>query len=290
MMNITMKNEWKDHPIVVATISCAATATFIITTIVPTLEKQNLNKIKELEQNLSSAGEKSSQEIGKLELEVIQKDRTILDLKAAEKDLKVALEKIKSEERYSKNKPFPKGIRSIVVFSKYEDIKTAYPKSKFNPNTIYESIDIEDDTYSQAIYYPVTCSQTKLVHEVRYLFKTPADDFEKIVKNSPQNLGKTPYPTREEIDSSRSEKKLALIDTFNKLYDLKEKIDEDGSEQYLYIINDHLAALVTDYYLSIFSRYSHKQISDLKDCEKLLEFTSSHILDQDETQREHTKK
>jgi len=269
-----MKNDWKDHPIVIAAISSAATATFIITTVVPTLEKQNINKIKELEQDLALADKKYSSEIEKNNKESQEKDKKIQELKATEKSLKIAIEKLKMDDRYSKAKPFPKGLRDVIVFSEYKSIKTAYPNSTFNQNTIYQSVEIEDDTFSQIVYYPTNCGKTKIVKEIRYFFKTPVDDYEKKALENKLEVTKMPFPKKEEIDSSRAEKKEAVVETFNKIYGPGEKIEESGSNEYLYIINDHLGALATDFYLSIFSRYNQKDIAEVENCGSLADLIS----------------
>lgn len=256
-----MADDWKNHPVIIAAITCASTAAFFVTVAQPMIDKNNQNKISLLtESNL------------KLELAIAERNKEIIKLKAhiestisdKEKQIEIAkseAEKYKNEDRFSSDNPLPKGLREIKIFSPYSEIKNFYPNSDFNENTLYYSIEIDDKLFSSAIYYPAKCNNRKVIKEIRFRYRTTFDDYKEAQKSKNFDYLEQPVPSIEEIEKSSKQRREAVTRIFHEKFE--NTIEENEENETIFIINESIAAMTDDNYLYIFSRYTDEEINEI---------------------------
>ena len=262
--------DWKSHPIAIAAIATASTAAFFITVASPIIEKQNTNKIKNLEQhlathreNLTKKEESHRSQILNLENELAEKAEAIRKQDSEISSLKSDVEKYKNEDRFSKDTPIPKGLRNLSLFSEYKKISTEYPEEKFNENTYYTPIKIKDALFSKAVYYPADCKDKKIITEIRFLYRDKFNDYQDAIET---NKKKTEYiildiPSTEEVKQSKIERKNALLKTFTEIYG--PPIESENQEEIIFIINDSIAAMINDMGLHILSRFTDEELNKI---------------------------
>ncbi|MEK0362539.1 hypothetical protein [Pseudomonas sp. CBC3] len=251
-----MADNWKNHPVIIATIACASTAAFFVTVALPAIEKNNQNKITYLtEQNL------------KLELSSAQKDEELKErdgiIAEKEKQINIAksdAEKYKNEDRFSLNNPIPKGFRELKIFDPYNKIKASYPNFEFDENTLYSKIEIEDSLFSSAIYYPAKCNSEKIIKEIRFSYRTLFDNYQDASKEEDFDFLENPVPSISEIEDSKKVKKQAITNIF--LEKFGNPLETEDNDK-LFLINESIAALIDGNYLFVFSRHSDEEISKI---------------------------
>lgn len=249
-----MTDSWQKNPIIVAAATFASTAALFMTVFVPIIEKNNLNKITDLE-NLNKEQTHSSETL-KEENENLKKQALIFQTLA---------EEYKNEDRFSSDTPYPKGLRKIKIFQDYNSIGTAHPDADFNENTIYTHIKISDTLFKSAAYYPTKCNNKRIIKEIRYLYKDAFTTYMELRDKNNDGALSLKLPTDEEIKNSEVSIKKSLIEIFKQKY--KEgKEDEDGD--YIVTTSETTLAIIADGYLSIASTYSEEEISEA--CSTLL--------------------
>jgi TolA-binding protein len=254
-----MTDNWQKNPVIIAAATFASTAALFMSIFVPILEKNNTNKINELESELKKeikSKEKLSETITNLNHEIKKLNTNIVQLQSISNEYK-------NEDRFTEENPYPKGLRKIKIFSPYENIGTAHPNSNFNKNTIYFSIDIEDELFDRVIYYPIKCNGIDVVKEIRYTYNSEMKKYLKFVNANGVHSAK--MPSDEQDTNSITAIKMAIHEIFRQKYELLETTN-DGN--HIFKTSKHTLALITDSYLSILTVHNDDQIIEI--CKTLL--------------------
>lgn len=242
-----MATDWKDNPVIIAAATFASTAALFASIFIPIMEKNNLNKIAELEDLQQK--QSHSFETLKEENENLKKQALKFQMLADE---------YKNEDRFSSKTPYPKGLRKVKLFQDYSDVGTAHPDADFKENTIFASIAISDNLFKSAVYYPTKCNNNRIIKEIRYMYKDAFSTYMELRDKNKDNHPLTP-PTVDEIKNSVASIKKSLIEIFKQKYK-QGKEDEDGD--YILVVSETTAVIITDGYLSIGSTYSDEEISE----------------------------
>ncbi len=259
-MRKKMPTDWKDHPVLIAAGSAAATAVLFITVASPIIEKSNVNQINELKttsENFKSLSKEQEEKLKNAKETHIKKE---IELNQTITTLKAEVTQYKNEDRYSTDNPLPKGLRKISLFDNYEKIATEHPENKFNENTLFQKIDLEDSFFSSVVYYPLECGNTKIVREIRFIYKSLIQEYAEKIAAKVFSYGVNPVPSDKDIEDSRAEKKSALITIFRQKYGQERNITEDGD--YIFVTPDKLMA-VGDLTLYVMSIYEDEKIKQL---------------------------
>ncbi|WP_117182480.1 hypothetical protein [Pseudomonas amygdali] len=162
---------WKDHPIVVAAIATGSSIAFCVTFIVPIYEKNNLNKISELEKADTALNEKLVKATEELLQEKNKNEDTRKKLSNEIKEKSTKILELQEEDRFNSETPFPKGFRSVQLLDNVNNIEAAYKDNKISKTKLWISVDIDDNLFSSVTYYPITFGDSKRISHVLFHFK-----------------------------------------------------------------------------------------------------------------------
>lgn len=247
--------DWKNHPLVAASIASASTAAFCITVIVPIYEKNNLNSIAEYEKKLSL-----------LKTEIDQRNISIEKLSKETKELHKNIElknqetlKLREEDRFSSETPLPKGFRSAVPFAPYDTLKDAYKNPPKTLNKHYTSYSIDDTLFASVAYYPMNCKDKIRISHIFFQFKDAYDIYlEERKKEKDEKIIMPPSP----IESSTFDKniKTATLQIFREKYGEEFATDEDS---HYFSVNNLWTASISDVGLVVYTALGEEEIKKI---------------------------
>lgn len=142
---------WKDHPVVVAGITAAATLAFSTTVVLPIWTKVQDNRIEEYQQSEKALKER---------VEIAERDSAAL----SKINKKMTMEGVlRINDRY------PKGARELRVGDSIERISTVYPQAELDEGERWYSVKVKDNAIFDEITYYFS-KQTKKITHVMFFF------------------------------------------------------------------------------------------------------------------------
>lgn len=223
--------DWKNHPLVIACVSCASTCVFFISVIVPIYEKKNIHTIGELEAKIELL--KTTNNNNDKEISTLKKSKQSLSNEIAQKNEKIL--KLQEEERFSPDTPFPKGFREIGVFQDFEKVKEVYKDSAKPKKGGWIHVDIIDQLFSSATYYQLECKKHSLVSHVLFQLNDPISE---AIKAS------APIPTTEELSNLRQSKIETLVKIFREKYG--QEVTKTEDDRYIFKVKDFWLAEISE--------------------------------------------
>ncbi|RRV04453.1 hypothetical protein EGJ27_21705 [Pseudomonas sp. v388] len=145
---------WKDHPVIVAALTAAATLAFSTTVILPIWTKVQDNRIEEYQ--LSEKGLKERVEVAEslaAELSRLNKIMT-------------------AEGTFRINDRYPKGLRDLKLGDTVDSLKRKYPNAKDEDENYWFNINIKDNSVFKGVSYHYS-DKTQKITGILYFFKDP---------------------------------------------------------------------------------------------------------------------
>jgi hypothetical protein len=167
--------EWKDHPVIVAAISAAASMTFYATVLQPIATKEKDNQNAELNQKLGGlvqtlAAAQASEASAVKTSEYLSTRNALLS----------------RDGMFSSDSPYPKGMRAFRVGDTFsiDTLKAAYPGCAVDGSMIdYVSVDCKDsrEFYPAATYFLSTVHGKSIIWRISFRYKQVGRESESLV-------------------------------------------------------------------------------------------------------------
>ena len=109
--------DWKDHPLAIATITCAATATFMVVVVIPIWTQSKDNEIATLRTQPTQ-----------LRAELKRVTDQLAMIEKENMTLRRQVDKLSPDEMFSVDDAYPKAFRSVRIGDRVEVINEAFGK------------------------------------------------------------------------------------------------------------------------------------------------------------------
>ncbi|MEH2513425.1 hypothetical protein V1291_004779 [Nitrobacteraceae bacterium AZCC 1564] len=150
---------WKDHPVVIAALSCAAGIAFAHQFIFPAMTASLQNEIADLKKQVSDAG------ISKERIKSLEEK-----LKKSEADAASA----QAANMFSLQNPYPMGLGALKLGDSLDAIERSFPGAEIEKKSGYWSVKNPTSQYSDATYFFDRRAQNKRVRSIMFFLKANA--------------------------------------------------------------------------------------------------------------------
>jgi hypothetical protein len=152
---------WKDHPVVIAALSCAAGLVFAYQVIVPTVTASLQNEVIDLKKQIADSG--------------VSKDR-IKSLEDRLQKSEVAAASAQAANMFALGNPYPSGLGTPRLGDTLDIVENKFATSKIEKKSGFWSVDKPATNISSVAYYFDKAAKEKRIFGILFI---PSHDFPK---------------------------------------------------------------------------------------------------------------